>query len=126
MEPETTSARSEHRDNRTPTVSPSSACRKLVSPTSLLAMKKTRASHLIHGIVETGEIRRSDRSEWSVVRMAPLHEALERSLNRRRHGGAVSLEGNRSIVTQASLPGRRLSVRFYPLGMFPGGACASP
>lgn len=93
--------------------------------TKLLAMKKTRASHLIHSIVETGEIRRSDRSEWSEVGMASLREALERSLNRGRHGGAVSLGGDWSIVARASLPGGRLSVRLYPPEMFPGGACAS-
>ncbi|MDE2653168.1 MAG: hypothetical protein OXI71_05055 [Gemmatimonadota bacterium] len=45
-------------------------------------MKKTRGSYLIHGIVETGEVRRSDRSEWPEVRITSLCQALERSLNR--------------------------------------------
>ncbi len=88
-------------------------------------MKKTRASNLIHGIVETGQVERTDRSAVPEARLTSFREALERSLNRGPIGGAESLDGGWSIAADASLPGGRLSVRLYAPGMFPGGACAS-
>ena len=96
-----------------------------VSPNSFQVMKKTSARYLIHGIVETGEVRRSDCSEVLATQVAILREVLERSVSLPQGGRTEPLGGDWSIVIQASLPGGRLAVRLYAPGMDPAGACAS-
>ena len=77
---------------------------------------------MIHGIVETGEVRRSDCSDVLETQVAFLRRALERSLP---CGSAEFLGDDWSIAAQASFPGGRLAVRLYAPGMDPVTACAS-
>ena len=85
-------------------------------------MRKTRARYLIHGIVETGEVRRSDCSDVLETQVAFLRRVLERSLP---CSSTEILGGDWSIAAQASFPGGHLAVRLYAPGMDPPGACAS-
>lgn len=96
-----------------------------VSPNSFQVMKTMKARYLIHGIVETGEVRRSDCSDVLETREEFLRKVLARSVSLPRCGSTEPLGGDWSFEVQASLPGGRLAVRLYAPGMDAAGPCAS-
>ncbi len=88
-------------------------------------MKKKRFPFLIHGIVETGEVRKSDRSEVLDAQVAFLRKVLERALILPRYARTEFVSGGWRIAARTSFPGGRLAVRLYAPGMDPAGACAA-
>jgi len=95
------------------------------SPNKLEVMKRMMSPYLIHGIVETGEVRQSDRSEVLDTRVAVLREVLERAMSLPRHASTGLVSGGWRIAAQTSFAGGRLAVRLYAPGMDPAGACAA-
>ena len=88
-------------------------------------MKRKRSPFLIHGIVETGEVRKSDRSEVLDAQVAFLRKVLERALILPRYASTELVSGGWRIAARTSFPGGRLAVRLYAPGMDPAGACAA-
>ena len=95
------------------------------SSNKLEVMKRMTSPYLIHGIVETGEVRQSDPSEVLDTQVAVLRKALERALSLPRYANTELVDGGWGIAAQTSYPGGRLAVRFYAPGMDPASSCAA-